>query len=170
MSLNGYWGSDDIELKGEDDENGDKLELEDFEFFLITHINSDSSRKDLDGVIGLGAPQSSNADSPTTTFVESLYKAGQIDSPVFSIYMCLEDKGSPSITFGATNSGYLKPNETGGNHTAVTIDGNESLWATNFTDVKLNGTSLASDGGKAIFDTGSYAIQLGSTAYQNYTK
>ena len=55
MSLNGYWGSDDIELKGEDDENGDKLELEDFEFFLITHVNPDSSRKDLDGVIGLGA-------------------------------------------------------------------------------------------------------------------
>ena len=91
--------------------------------------------------------------------------------------MCLEDKGPSSITFGGINDGYIKPNATGGNHTAVTIEGNESLWATNFTDIKLNGTSLLNEtsltndgGGKAIFDTGTYAIKLGSSAYDNYKK
>ena len=159
-----------MELKGEEENGDEKLELEAFEFFLITHVNGDYTRTDLSGVIGLGAPQNSNPDWPTTSFVESLYKAGQINSPVFSIYMCLEGEGTPSVTFGDTNSGYLKPNVTGANHTAVTIDGYESLWATGFTDMKLNGTSLANGGGKAIFDTGTYAIQLGSSAYASYKK
>ena len=84
--------------------------------------------------------------------------------------MCLSSEGTPSVTFGYSNEHYVKANSSGGNHTAATIEGNESLWAIDFTDVKLNGTSIASDGGKAIIDTATYAIQLDSAAYGEFKK
>ena len=68
--------------------------------------------------------------------------------------MCLETEDTPSITFGNTNSDYIKPNASGSNHTAATIEGYEWMWAIDLTDVKLNGTSLMSGGGKAVFDSG----------------
>ena len=62
----------------------------------------------------------------------------------------------------------MKPNESAGDHTAVTIENNESLWAIDFTDFKVDGTSIASNGGKAVIDSGSYAIQLESSAYDKF--
>ena len=74
IELEGYWGSDQIELKG-DESNSDKLKLDDFEFFLITHIDGDYEFADFSGVIGLGEPQSSNVGWPTTTLIYELYKS-----------------------------------------------------------------------------------------------
>ena len=51
-----------------DDDN--KLKLDNFEFFVITNVNDDTERNDIDGVIGLGAPlKSSDSDEPTTTLI-----------------------------------------------------------------------------------------------------
>ena len=50
----------------------------------------------------------------------------------------------------------------------MTIENNESLWAIDFTDFKVDGTSIASNGGKAVIDSGSYAIQLESSAYDKF--
>ena len=88
--------------------------------------------------------------------------------------MCLENVGTPSVTIGDTNSEYIKKHAAGGIHTTTTIPGQEYLWATQFTNFKLNGTSgissLASSGGKAIFDTGSFAIQLEASVYSAFTE
>ena len=59
-NVEGYWGKDTVELKGQQANGSTKLEVDDFEFFLITHLNSGDFNTDFDGVIGLGAPQDSN--------------------------------------------------------------------------------------------------------------
>ena len=56
LSLEGYWGLDKVELE----QDHEKLELEEYEFFVITHINNvdEDNRTYLDGVIGIGRPES----------------------------------------------------------------------------------------------------------------
>ena len=50
--MTGYWGIDTIELMTE---TGDVLTVNDFSFFLVTHIEGTEERI-LSGVIGLGVP------------------------------------------------------------------------------------------------------------------
>ena len=50
--MTGYWGTDTIEIVTE---STDVLTVNDFTFFLVTHIEGTSERI-LSGVIGLGVP------------------------------------------------------------------------------------------------------------------
>ena len=52
MTLNGYWGTDMIEVHTSD---GSYTWVPEYQFFLITHINGSISN-DLNGVIGFGVP------------------------------------------------------------------------------------------------------------------
>ena len=79
------------------------------EFFAITHIDSDDTRKDFSGVLGFGRPQTEKVYLPTYNLVQELYDRNLIKSPEFSLYACLVSEGTPSITLGGTNSAYVKP-------------------------------------------------------------
>ena len=65
IQITGYWGSDTIEIVTD---SGDSLKLEDYKFFLITHIDG-TDEKDLEGIIGLGLPQTDNPDWPSTSII-----------------------------------------------------------------------------------------------------
>ena len=71
-TVTGYWGIDTIELVTESTE---VLTVNDFSFFLVTHIEGTQERI-LSGVIGLGVPQTQNPDWPTTNLVQTLCDDG----------------------------------------------------------------------------------------------
>ena len=82
--------------------------------------------------------------------------------------MCLNGEGTPSITLGKKNDSYAKANSNSGSHKVKSIDGSEYLWATDFDDVTLNSKSIDNNGGNALIDTSTAAIQLTSSAYTSF--
>ena len=65
MDVEGYWGKDTVKLQTD----SSSLVVDEFEFFVITSLDSEDFRSDFDGILGLGAPPSSNNDAPSTRYV-----------------------------------------------------------------------------------------------------
>ena len=73
--LQGYWGSDTMMLKGSK-QNKDHFSITDFEFFVVTKYLDWTYQERVDGIIGLGARQSSSQQ--TATLLEALNAQGLI--------------------------------------------------------------------------------------------
>ena len=84
--------------------------------------------------------------------------------------MCLTGEGTPSITFGSTNSGYSKPNMTSGDHEAIQVSSQKSLWATKMSDLSFNRTSILSTDYKAFLSSSTYDIALPTSVYNKYVE
>ena len=71
------------------------------------------------------------------------------------MYACFDDDGSPSITIGASNSDYVKPDIESTNQTLAQVEGYESAWAVELTGLAFNDTSLdlKDKYDAAVFDT-----------------
>ena len=121
IQLTGYWGSDTIEIVTD---SGDSLILDDYQFFLITHIDG-TDEKDLEGIIGLGLPQTENPDWPSTSIFQTLYDNEMIINPEYSIYACKIYDCQPSITLGGNNSDYIKLDQEPVYNSAYQIEGFE---------------------------------------------
>ena len=71
------------------------------------------------------------------------------------MYACFDDDGTPSVTIGASNSDYVKPDNESTNQTLAQVEGYQSVWAVGLTGLAFNDTSLELEDkhAAAVFDT-----------------
>ncbi|CAJ2512164.1 Uu.00g051790.m01.CDS01 [Anthostomella pinea] len=167
-------GADSVPLSEEETASGNivydrvaigPLKYDDQAFILCDKYTSALSSMPIDGIMGLSPMNVTDLDEPS--FFWNLWKSGQLQSPVFSLYMPADNASGAEITLGDSD-----PDKYDGAITWVDLDpvafrkwntwvfGQSAVYANGKLLSKWTGPTTSSpDGHSAILDTGTAFIQ-----------
>jgi len=102
---------------------------------------------DLDGIIGMGFRAMSQLNGPT--FVDGLFRGGQISQPIFGLYLTPKSVGNAQLTLGGTD-----PSKYTGNINFLPVDARKPYWNVPFQSITVNGRPSKVQPQVAVADSG----------------
>uniref|UniRef100_A0A3B4ASP6 pepsin A n=1 Tax=Periophthalmus magnuspinnatus TaxID=409849 RepID=A0A3B4ASP6_9GOBI len=151
-SMNGYLGSDNVEVGGITVKN---------QVFGLSQSEADfMAEMAADGILGL-AFQSIASDNVMPVF-KNMVSQSLVAQPLFSVYLSSNDQQGSEVIFGGVDSTHYT-----GSITWIPLS-SATYWQINMDSVTINGQTVACSGGcQAIIDTGTSLIVGPNTDINN---
>ena len=128
-------------------------------FGLAYNVSSEFTSYPMDGILGLGRPNTASGSINAPSVMEALVSQGAIKNKLFGVHFWRSADGGNNdgeISFGSVNSAKF----TGDLNYINTITNQLGFWEIPISDIGVQGKSLGLGGRTAIIDTGTSFILM----------